>query len=209
MPRISPEAPTAAPVITSEEPSEPVAPETLAPTKADRPFLVYVQDSSGSRDKFDTIEKVLLQDERVAYGSRAFTAVRMSPEEAAADPLLAKSGKATPRFIVVSADYSTVSSIEGSSLTATSVWNAMKSANDKFFTKTLDSCVREMKETVLELGKMEGERAVLETKKSRLAAKGSEREQKAVEAKLVDLDARTQKVMERQRAIWELKAKTA
>ena len=210
MPRISPETPTARPVITSEGPAEAETPdEAAAPTKAERPFLVYVEDPAATGEKFDAIQKVLLQDERVAYGARAFTAVRMTPEEAAADPMLAKAGKSAPRFVVIASDYSTVTNLEGSALNAGAVWNAMKATSDKTFSKSLEACVREMKDTILELDKIEGERKVLEGKKSRTALKGTEADVRSVEAKLTALDDRKQKVMERQRAVWDLKPKTA
>ena len=209
MPRVSPEAATAKPVITSETPTEATdVEEASAPTKAERPFLVYVEDPAASGEKFDAIQKVLLQDERVAYGAKAFTAVRMSPEDAAADPLLAKV-KSVPRFVVVAADYSTATSLEGNTLSAGNVWNAMKAISDKMFAKTLESCVREMKDTILDLDKIEGEKKVLEDKKSRLATKGSEADQKVVDAKLAALDERKQKVLDRQRALWDLKPKSA
>ena len=210
MPRISPEAPISKPVITTGE-STPVAEESDAPaaaTRADKPFLVYVEDPTATGEKFDAIQKVLLQDERVAYGARAFTAVRMTPEEAAGDPLLAKAGKASPRFLVVSADYASVTNLEGNSLNAGAVWAAMKTTSDKFFAKSLEACVREMKDTILDLDKIEGEKKVLEDKKSRTASKGTEAELKAVEAKLAAVDERKQKVLERQRLLWELKPKT-
>ncbi len=214
MPRISPETPVskAKPVITSETPTEVDADapeEVVESTTAEKPFLVYVEDPAGTGEKFDAIQKVLLQDERVAYGSRAFTAVRMTPEEAAGDPLIAAKGKAVPRFVVVSADFSMVTSLEGNALNAGAVWNAMKATSDKFFATSLESCVRAMKDTILDLDKIEGERKVLEDKKTRVAAKGTETEQKLVEAKLAALEERKQKVMDKQRAVWELKPKAA
>jgi len=198
------------PVVTgATAPAADPADEPAAPTRAEKPFLVYVEDPAASSEKFDAVEKVLLQDERVAYGSRAFTAVRMSPDEVSTDPLLAKQGKALPRFLLVSADYASVTTLEGNGLNAGAVWNAMKATSDKFFTKSLEACVREMRDTILELDKIEGERKVLDDKKSRTAAKGSEAEQKAVEAKLAAVEERKQKVLERQRVLWELKPKSA
>ena len=208
MPRISPEGATAKPVITSEGPVSEV-PDEVTTTRAEKPFLVYVEDPTASGEKFDAIQKVLLQDERVAYGAKAFTAVKMSPEEAAADPLLAKAGKAVPRFLVVAPDYSSVTNLEGSNLNAGAVWNAMKATSDKFFTKALEACVREMKDTILELDKIEGERKVLDDKKTRTAVKGTEADQKAIETKLAALDDRKTKVIERQNSVWALKPKAA
>ena len=48
----------------------------------------------------------------------------------AGDPLIAAKGKAVPRFVVVSADFSMVTSLEGNALNAGAVWNAMKATSD-------------------------------------------------------------------------------
>ena len=126
MPRISPEA-VVTHVVTSETSDPAPAPEVApaAPEKAEKPFLVYVADPAATSDTFDKVEKVLFQDERIAYGARGFTPVRMSPEEQAADPLLAKQGSTLPRFLVVTSDYKTVTVVERT-LTGSTIWAAMQ-----------------------------------------------------------------------------------
>src|SRR5262245_28995991 len=97
-------APQADAVVTSEE-AKPVDAKPAAPPVAEKPFFVYVLDPSQTTDEFDKVEKVLLQDERVAFGSRAFTCVKMTPDDAKADPIVSKNGKDPLRFVIVSADY--------------------------------------------------------------------------------------------------------
>lgn len=209
MPRISPE--TAKPaVVTGEDASAPApTPETVAaPVVAERPFLVYVTDGAGGGD-YDKAEKVVLQDERVAYGARAFTAVRMSPEEVAGDPLLAKAGKELPRFLVVSADFKNVAVFERDRLSASTLWTSMKTTCDRFYAKSVEGAVKGMKDLVLELDKIEGERKQLGEKLDRLAPKGSDAERKAVEAKIADLDARMQKAREKEAELFLLAPKGA
>src|ERR1700741_301935 len=92
-------APEAAAVVTGED-VVPVSSEPAAPPVADKPFFVYVQDPNATvTSEFDKVEKVLLQDERVASGARAFTCVKVTPDDAKADPILSKQGKEIPRFV--------------------------------------------------------------------------------------------------------------
>lgn len=197
-------------MVTGEDASAPVAaPETVsAPAIAERPFLVYVTDGAAGGDH-DKAEKVVLQDERVAYGARAFTAVRMSPEEIAGDPLLAKAGKELPRFLVVSADYKSVAVLEKDRLSSSALWAAMKTTCDRFYVKSVDGAVKGMKDLVLELDKIEGERKQLTDKLERLNVKGTDAERKAVEAKLAEVDARTQKAREKEAELFVLTPKGA
>lgn len=196
--------------MTGEDAAAPAPePETVAaPVVAERPFLVYVTDGAGGGD-YDKAEKVVLQDERVAYGARAFTAVRMSPEEVAGDPLLAKAGKELPRFLVVSADCKNVAVLEKDRLSASALWTAMKTTCDRFYVKSVDGAVKGMKDLVLELDRIEGERKQLSDKLERLNAKGTDAERKAVEAKLAELDARTQKAREKEAELFVLTPKGA
>src|SRR5687768_836943 len=107
MPRIAPAESkdvvlTGEEVGTNDEAAKPATTEV-----ADKPFLVLIADPAGDEET-EKIENVILKDERIALGSRAFRAVRMSPEDASNDPLLAKHGKESPRFVLVSADYKSV-----------------------------------------------------------------------------------------------------
>jgi hypothetical protein len=202
-------APEKAAVVTGED-AQPVAEEPAAPTVAEKPFFVYVQDPSATTStEFDKVEKVVLQDERVAYGARAFTCVKVTPDDAKADPILSKQGKEIPRFVFVSADYKKAMAFEKNRLTASNVWDGMKAASDKFYAKALDSCVKEMKDVLVEVDKIWAERKTLTEKFDRLQEKGSEADKKEVEAKLAALDERQKKADEKQAAIWALKPKAA
>lgn len=197
-------------MVTGEEASAP-APTTetaAAPVVAEKPFLVYVTDC-GSGGDYDKAEKVVLQDERVAYGARAFTAVRMTPDELAGDPLLAKAGKELPRFLVISADLKSVAVLEKDRLSASALWTAMKTTCDKFYAKSVEGAVKGMKDLVLEIDKLDGERKLLGEKLQRLATKGTDAERKAVETKIADLDARLLKVREKEAELFVLARKAA
>src|SRR5437773_11841278 len=110
-----PDKDAAAPVVTSEEakpvdaaPADPVP--AAAKPASDKPYFIYVTDGTSKvTTGIDTVEKVILEDDRIKLGARAFHAVKMTPEDAKADTLLAdKRGKEVPRIIFVTADLKTV-----------------------------------------------------------------------------------------------------
>jgi hypothetical protein len=202
-------APEKAAVVTGED-AKPVAEEPASPYVAEKPFFVYVQDpTAGNTSEFDKVEKVVLQDERVAYGARAFTCVKVSPDDAKADPILSKHGKEFPRFVFVSADYKKAMAFEKNRLTASNVYDGMKAAADKFYAKTLDSCVKEMKDILVEVDKIWAERKTLTEKLERLQEKGTDAEKKEVAAKIAALDERQKKADDRQATLWAMKPKPA
>jgi hypothetical protein len=201
-------APEAAAVLTGENlPATPAEP--AAPVRAEKPFLVYVTDPSGggTGDAIEKIEKVILQDERVAFGARAFTCVKMTPEDAKLDPIVSKQGKEIPRFVLVSADYEKSIAFEKNRLSASTVWDGMKAAADKHYAKALDASVKEMREVLVEVDKIWAEKKTLSEKLARLEEKGTDAEKKAVEAKIAALDERQKKADETLAKVWEMKRK--
>jgi hypothetical protein len=206
MPRVAPEG---SKVLTGVDESAP-EPEAAAPERAERPFLVYVSDPTITSDDFDKVESVILKDERVALGSRAFTCVRMSPDNASEDPIISKAGKETPRFVLVSADFKTATPIEKNKLSGAALWDGMKATAAKQYKKTLESAVKDMRDVLMDLDKLYGERKTLSDKLARLEEKGekaSPAEKKEIAAKLAAIDERQAEVNERQKTLWELETK--
>jgi hypothetical protein len=204
MPRIAPEG---VKVLTGEQASDP---ESTPVEKAEKPYLVLVGESAAAGgDEFDKVESVILKDERVALGSRAFTCVRISPEDAAEDPILSKAGKEVPRFVLVTADYKAASVLEKNKLSAGALWDGMKGAADKYYTKPLEGAVKGMRDVLIEVDKLYGERKTLTEKLDRLQEKGTAAQKKEVEDKIAALDEKQKKIEERQQEVWNLKAKAA
>ena len=192
-------------VITSEEAT--AAPEENAPEAkaSDKPYFIYVTDGSTS-DDVTKVEKVVLTDERVALGSRAFHAVRMMPDDASADPVLAeKGGKEVPRILLVSADHKTVTTFEKNRLGVSGIWDAMRATSNKFYKENLDVAVKAMRGVGTDYHKVAGEQKTLADKIERSKDKKlSDSEQKDLDAKKAALDARLQKVQEKERAAEKL-----
>ena len=212
----APEMVSNKPVVTGETPAsaptdEPAAPADEVRATADKPYLIYVLDSTAEKAGFDVVEKVILDDDRVRLGSKAFHAVKMSPEAAKADPFLAaKGGKEVPRIIFVSADYKTVKPLEGATLKLGEVWGTMKATANRFYKQDLDSVIKDLKGVLGEFDKINKERAVLADKEKRLADKTmTPADKKDIEAKKAELDAREAKATAMKDKLWELKTKDA
>ena len=210
IPQVAKKAPA---VTTGEEgtptPASDESTTTSAITSTDKPYLIYVADTAAADVKFDPVEKVILEDDRVRLGCKAFHAVRMSPEDAKADPLLAeKGGKELPRFIFVTADQKTVKALEGGSLKLGEVWSTMKATANKHYKQDLDAVIKELKGVLNEFDKLGKERSVLDEKEKRLTDKGlSEADKKDIEAKRADIDARQKKAEAQRDKRWDLKPK--
>src|SRR5262245_37430674 len=213
MTRVSPEV-VKEKVVTSETPTstEPAdAPAADAAAQvSDKPFMLYLTDASATATGFDTVEKVILDDDRVKLGSHAFHAVKMTTDDAAKDPLLAdKGGKAAPRIVFVSADFKSVKPLEGGTLKLGEVWGAMKATSDKFYVQDLDSLVRQLKDVLVEYDKIAKERTVQDEKEKRLKDKPNAGDEKDIAAKRAELDSREKKATEKKDSLWKLKVKGA
>lgn len=211
IPQVAKKAPA---VTTGEEaaptPASDESTTASAITSTDKPYLIYVADTAAADVKFDAVEKVILEDDRVRLGCKAFHAVRMSPDDAKADPVLAeKGGKELPRFIFVTADQKTVKALEGGSLKLGEVWSTMKATANKHYKQDLDSVIKELKGVLNEFDKLGKERSVLDDKEKRLTDKGlSEADKKDIEAKRADIDARQKKAEAQRDKLWDLKPKS-
>ena len=200
-------------VVTGEDSAPAAQPVPVEAKKtalsADKPYVIYVADPAGATS-FDTVEKVILDDDRVKLGTRAFHAVKMSPEDAKADTLLAKDGgKEVPRIIFVTADLKTVKPLEGGQLKLGEVWSAMKTTANRFYKQDLDTTVRDLKSVLIEFDKIAKERTVLEEKEKRSTdLKGLlPADKKDIEAKRAELDSREKKAQATRDKLWELRPK--
>lgn len=152
-------------VVTPKE-GETVEALMESPRRAEKPMMVYVTDQAVV-EGFDKIEKVVMTEDKVLIGARAFQCIRLSPEQAAKDKLIAEAGKETPRIVFVTADFKDTLVIEGSKLSVSSLYAAMKTQFKKFYEGDLDKNVSAMQKVLLEFDKIGGARKVQEEKEAR------------------------------------------
>jgi hypothetical protein len=179
----------AKPVVTTgsegDEGAEPAAPEVK---RADKPILVYVADPTVT-EGFDKVEQVVMTEDKIVIGTKAFTCVRMTPEQADQDELLVKAGKGAPRVVFISADYQDVEALEGDKLSIGKMWGEMNAQFKKHYKGDLEKNVKAMLKVLGEFDKIANERKLLDEKKAR-ADKPSDADKKEWDKAAKELDAR-------------------
>ena len=203
--------PAATPATDPAKPAKRVVASTTMFKPADKPYMIYVVDEAASAVAgFDTVTKIILDDDRVKLGSHVFHSVKMTPTDAAADPVLAeKGGKEVPRIIFVGNDLKNVKALEGGSMKLGEVWGAMKATSNRAYKQDLDLLTKNLREVLVEFDKINNERKVLDEKEKRDGDKATPADVKDMAAKRAALDVREKKANERKTALWELKAKVA
>jgi hypothetical protein len=162
-------SPTESAVVTpkdGEDPAAPDAPAAPAVKRAAKPMLVYIADPAVT-EGFNKVEQVVLTDDKVVVGTWAFTCIKMTPEQAAQDPLLAKAGKELPRVVFVTSDYAKVEAVEGGKLSVGGLWSEMQAQFKKHYKGDLEKNVKSLIKVLGEFDKIANERTILEEKKTR------------------------------------------
>jgi hypothetical protein len=160
--RVSPE--TA--VVTGKEDKDAKEDAVVETRRADKPMMIFISDSAVV-EGFDKIEKVVLTDDKVLIGSRAFTCIKMTPEQAAKDKLLADAGKETPRIVFVTVDYKDTQVIEGTKLSVGGLWSAMQVQYRKAYEGNLETIAKSMLKVLIEFDKVGAARKVQDEKELR------------------------------------------
>jgi hypothetical protein len=136
--RISPKQSAVVTGTSGDEAAAAAAPKKL---DAAKPIVVYVSDGSGG-DEEKKLQDVTFKAEKVALGMKAFRTVRMTAEQAAADPLLAEKGKEGTRLLVINPLDRKVTVLEKSKLSAAAVFSALEDVSNKFYVEKLDKTVK-------------------------------------------------------------------
>ncbi len=156
---------------------------------AEKPIFIYVTD--GSEDgAFDKIEKVILDDNKILVGMRAFKCVKMSPSDVQDDPLLSGHAKETRYFMFVSRDYGKVKVIEGNKMKTKAVYSMMKKFASKEYKTNFDKAVKATLKLLLDYDKINNAKKVLTEKKQREGADISKNEAKKIDKELAELEER-------------------
>ena len=162
----------------------------------EKPLFIYVTDG-GTEGAYDKIEKVVLDDNKVLIGMKAFKCVKMSPSDVNDDPLLSGHSKDDRYFLFVSRDMTKVTVVDGSKMKAKSVYNAMKKHASKDYKTKLDKNVKAMLKLLLEFDKINNAKKVLEQKKQREGSEISKGEAKKIEKELAELEEAQKKADEK------------
>ena len=161
-------APRESQVVTPKEGAEQGEEAAPAPVKrAEKPIMVYVADPGAADETFDKVEKVVMTEDKIVIGTKAFTCVRMNPEQAAQDRLVSGAGKEVPRIVFVSTDYKETTVVEGSKLSIGGLWDAMQKQFKDAYKGDLEKNVKALLKVLQEFDKVNAARSVQEEKEKR------------------------------------------
>lgn len=174
---------------------------------AEKPIFIYVTD--GSEDgAFDKIEKVILDDNKILVGMRAFKCLKMSPSDVQDDPLLSGRAKGNRYFMFISRDYSKVKVLEGNKMKTKATYTMMKKFASKEYKTKFDKNVKATLKLLLEYDKINNAKKVLTQKKEREGADISKNEAKKIDKELAELAERQKEAEAKEKELltFELKA---
>jgi len=164
----------------------------------DKPMFVYVTDG-GSEGAYDKIEKVVLDNNKVLVGMKAFKCVKMSPSDVNDDPLLSGHSKDDRYFLFVSRDYKKITVIDSKKMKAKKVYDAMKKHAKREYSTKFDKNVKATLKLILEFDKINNGIKVLTQKKDRLGSDISKSDSKKIAKELAEL-AEAQKAADTKKA---------
>ena len=172
----------------------------------DKPLIVYVCDEAEGCEDFDKLEEVVLKDEKVALGMKAFRTVKMHPDDAAEDALLEGLGKDVPRMVLIEPVKMKTKVLEPKKLKTSTLFKAMKSIAGKFYKENLDKVVKKHLKLLTEQDKLANEEKVLNEQKSRLE-EDEKAKAKKIEKRLAELAKEKAELLSNKAENWKLTPK--
>ena len=168
-----------------------------------KPLVVFLgSDLPEAAKQMEELNTAVFADENVAVGARLFRAVRLKGDKVSKDhphwPTLG--GKALPRVVVIDAAGNKAGVLEGNELSASNLFKSMKKAAAKTFKSDLDKVVKETRELLDEMDRIEAKQKLLgEQKKSAKAAKLAEieAEEKKLAQALQDVQTRDAELLKK------------
>lgn len=168
-----------------------------------KPLVVFLgSDLPEAAKQMEELNTAVFGDENVAVGARLFRAVRLKGDKVSKDhphwPTLG--GKALPRVVVIDAAGNKAGVLEGKELSASNLFKSMKKAAAKTFKSDLDKVVKETRELLDEMDRIEAKQKLLgEQKKNAKAAKLAEieAEEKKLAQALQDVQTRDAELLKK------------
>ncbi len=171
----------------------------------DRPILVYVCEDTLACADSEKFETIVLKDEKIALGVRAFRCVRMSPDQVDEDAILDGAGKDVPRVLVIDPIKVKVKVLESKDLKASKLFKAMKSVSNKFWKEKLDKVVKEHISMLTEQDQLANADKTLADKEERAAEDEAKLEK--VKAERKEVTDQLKDLLVKQRELWKLTPK--
>jgi hypothetical protein len=195
-------------VVTGD--SESGEPQEVALKWGDQPIIVYVCDEAAGCEGFDKLEEVVLKDEKVALGMKAFKTVKMHPDHADVDPVTEGKGKEVPRMLVIEPTKMKVQVLEKGKLKASTLYKAMQKASNKVYKEKLDKIVKKHLKLLTEQDQLANAEKVLADKIGRLAGedgKKAEKELAKIKEEREEVKKELTEIAQKQKDLWKLTPK--
>ena len=195
-------------VVTGESADEATEGESNSPLLwTDRPIIVYVCDEAAGCEGFDKLEEVVLKDEKIGLGMKAFRRVKMHPDDVAADDFLKDHGKQVPRMLLIEPTKLKVTVLEKNKLKTSKLYSAMKSVSDKFFKQKLDKTVKAHLKLLTEQDQLANQQKTLQAKLARLGSDAKKRDIEKVESEVETVREALAEIREKTKALWDFTPK--
>jgi len=189
-------------VVTGESAAESESKE-VALKWGDQPIVVYVCDDGGC-EGFDKLEEVVLKDEKVALGMKAFRTVKMHPDYADVDPVTAGKGKDLPRMLVIEPTKMKVTVLEKGKLKASTLFKAMEKAVGKVYKEKLKKVV---KGHIKLLTEQDQHSNAIKTINAKIAREDDEEKQAEAKEELAEIKKELAEVGKKMKELWKLTPK--
>lgn len=172
-----------------------------------RPILVYVCDDTTTCADSEKFEEIVLADEKVALGVRAFRCVKMTPDQVASDEILADHGKTVPRVLLVEPTKLKVKVVETKDLKASKLFKTMKSVAGKFWKQKLDKVVKDHLKLLTKQDQLANADKTLADRETRAAEDKKKLEK--VQAERKEITEELSELAKQQAELWKLTPKSA
>ena len=179
--------------------------EEVALKWGDQPIVVYVCDEAGC-EGFDKLEEVVLKDEKVALGMKAFRTVKMHPDHADVDPITAGKGKELPRMLVIEPTKMKVTVLEKGKLKASTLFKAMEKAVGKVYKEKLKKVVNGHIKLLTEQDQHSN---AIKTINAKIAREDDEKKQAKAKEELAEIKKELAEVGKKMKDLWKLTPKKA
>ena len=175
----------------------------------EKPAIVFVADPTISLADYEKIQKVVFENEKIGLAMKAFRAIRISPDNADSDPILAEKGQGVPRLLVVDPVKEKVKVFEEKKIKVSGLYSEMKKVAGRCYKEKLDKVVKAHLKLLTERDQLSNEVTVLKEKEGKLASDGDKAEKKLekVRKELAEVEKELDELATKEREMWQLTPK--
>ena len=161
-------------------------------------------DPAAETPAYQKLLEGIFKSEKICSGMRAFQALRMTDEDAQADPMLKEHTKTVPCVLVLDPVEERIVALSKSRIKISRLWKEMKRAAGHAWSESLDRCVRTHLRLLVERDRLHDARCVLTDRLSREEDKEKRAE---VEVELLATNAELGQLRDKEQTIWVLTPK--